>query len=398
MDGGLAGRIVSEFLRAFGEAPAWRAFAPGRVNLIGEHTDYNGGWVMPCAIDRSMVLAAGEAVGRTVLVSADRRERVEFDPDNLPPPRPGHWSSYLVGVMAEFRDSGRALPALRAVFGGDIPAGGGLSSSAALSNCMALLLDRVLGTRLPRERLARMSQVSEHRYAGVLCGIMDQYATLLGEEGAALLLDCRTGEYRSVPLRLDPYRLVLCNSMVKHDLSDGGYNARRRECEAALAVLRAKHPGLPDLRGATLEMLQGARAGLPPAEYRRVLHQVEENARVLEAEQALRVGDLGRLGSLMTDSHRSLRDNFEVTVPETDFLAGTALSLEGVLGARMTGGGFGGNVLALVREDRMESFAHDLAEAYRERFGVEADIFPCEPASGGAVEDLAVPASGAAAP
>jgi galactokinase len=378
--------ILTAYRSLFGEQAALLVTTPGRVNLIGEHTDYNGGWVLPFAIDRVVRMAAGEGKGVSVLHALDKGETVEFDAGHPPAPVPGHWSNYPIGVTSEFLRRGLRPPQIRAVFAGTIPPGGGLSSSAALENSMALLLDHLAGTALAREDLARISQAAEHDYAGVRCGIMDQYATLLGREGSALLIDCRSGEYRRVPMRTGPYRFMLCNSMVRHELSSSGYNDRRRECERALAGLQSLFPGMRDLRDATLERLRAARDILTSAEYRRALHQVEENARVLEAERALREGDTARLGKLMGESHRSLRDNFEVTIPETDFLAETAAGIEGVAGARMTGGGFGGNVIALVRGDRMEAFAGALGDAYRRRFGVEAGISECKPSEGGHLE------------
>jgi galactokinase len=377
--------VLSRFRSAFGEDPAFLVTAPGRVNLIGEHTDYNGGWVFPFAIDRSIVLAGGEAAGPASLIAMDRDETVEFDPLSLPPPRPGHWSSYLIGVMAEFRNAGRRLPVIRACFAGTIPQGGGLSSSAALANCMALLLDRLTGSGMPRETLALYSQAAEHHYAGVRCGIMDQFATLLCERGKGLLLDCRTRAYRHVPLAIDPYRFVLCNSMVKHQLASSGYNDRRRECESALAGLRGLFPDMADLRDCTSGRLESARHLLTDIEYRRVLHQVEENRRVLDAEAALRAGDIAGLGRLMAASHASLARNFEVTSPEQDFLAAESMAL-GSPGARMTGGGFGGNVICLLHADRVGDFALAIREAYGRRFGLEPEILECIPSDGAIIE------------
>ncbi|MDB5103108.1 MAG: galK [Fibrobacteres bacterium] len=382
--------VVAQYRTRFGAEPEYLVRTPGRVNLIGEHTDYNGGWVLPFAIDRSITMAAGEGRGSSAIVALDRDETVEFDSRYLPAPRPGHWSNYPIGVMSEFAAAGSAVPQIRAAFAGSIPQGGGLSSSAALENCMALLLDRIIGTGLPRETLALYSQAAEHHYAGVRCGIMDQFATLLCRRGHGLLLDCRTRAYRQVPLGLRDYRFVLCNSMVKHDLATSGYNDRRRECESALATLRERHPRMVDLRDCTPEYLESSRGRLSDVEYRRVLHQVGENRRVLDAEQALHAGDIPWLGRLMAESHDSLARNFEVSSPEQDFLVSEAMERGGSPGARMTGGGFGGNVICLVSAKRVGDFAISLRESYRRRFGLEAEILECEPSDGAGIEDLAI--------
>jgi galactokinase len=393
--------IVSRYRDRFGSDPDHLVAAPGRVNLIGEHTDYNGGWVLPFAIDRYMRMAISEGKDRSVLLAVDRGESVEFDSRELPPPRPGHWSNYLLGVLAQFKQAGYDLPQVNACFTGDIPEGGGLSSSAALENCMALALDRLTGARLTRESMALYSQAAEHEYAGVLCGIMDQFSTLLCERGNALLLDCRTRAYRQVPLRIHPYRFVLCNSMVKHELAESGYNDRRKECESALGKLREGFPDLLDLRDCPRETLEVSRDRLTQTEYRRVLHQVDENIRVMAAVGALRDGDLGTLGILMAASHASLSGNFQVSSPEQDFLVAEALQ-RGALGARMTGGGFGGNVLCLIHEDRTGDFMKALSASFRQAFGLDPEIWECAPGDGAfivtakdfAEHGIPVPASG----
>jgi galactokinase len=373
---------------AGGNEPGILVVSPGRVNLIGEHTDYNGGFALPFAIDRHIALAAAPSAGPVRLFALDRGESVEFPLDELPPPRRGHWSDYLVGMLAEFRAAGLAVPAAEIAFTGDIPSGGGLSSSAALATAMGLALDRLAGTRLPRESLALMAQATEHRYAGVRCGIMDQYAVLLCREGHGLLLDCRTRAWRQVPIAPAGHRFLLCNSMVKHALSSSAYNDRRRECEESLEILRKDEPDLADLRDCTGELLERNRAALGDARYRRVRHQVRENARVLAAEAALEDGDMGALGTLLSDSHASLASDFEVSSPEQDFLVATALACDGVRGARMTGGGFGGNVIILAADAHADAAAARLREAYGKAFGVEPDIMEWAPSEGARLEPV----------
>lgn len=373
---------------AGGNEPIILVVSPGRVNLIGEHTDYNGGYALPFAIDRHIALAAAPAAGPIRLFALDRGECVEFSQDQLPPPRRGHWSDYLVGMLAEFRAAGLPVPAAEIAFTGDIPSGGGLSSSAALATAMGLALDRLAGTRLPRESLALMAQATEHRYAGVRCGIMDQYAVLLCREGHGLLLDCRTRAWRQVPIVPAGHRFLLCNSMVKHALSSSAYNDRRRECEEALEILRKEEPDLADLRDCTGALLERNRAALGDARYRRVRHQVGENARVLAAEAALQHGDMVALGTLLSASHSSLASDFEVSSPEQDFLVATALACDGVRGARMTGGGFGGNVIVLVAEADADAAAARLREEYGKAYGAEPDIMECAPAEGARLEPV----------
>ena len=376
-----------EFTALFGVPHTAHAEAFGRVNLIGEHTDYNGGWVLPFAIDRSMFMAAGPGSHRSKLIALDRGEAVEFDANALPPPRKGHWSDYPIGVMDRFRRYGHPLPQVQAVFAGNIPQGGGLSSSAALANCMALAMDRLMGAGLARETLALHSQAAENDYAGVRCGIMDQFATLLCKDGNGLLLDCRSLAYRHVPLNIGTCRFMLCNSMVKHDLATSGYNDRRRECETALDGVRKGFPDAVDLRDCTPGMLEASRGRLTDVEYRRVLHQIGENRRVQEAVSALHSGNVNTLGRLLTESHASLAVHFEVSSPEQDYLVEEALVF-GALGARMTGGGFGGNVICLVPGDRLERFAMEVRTAYRNRFGLEAEILECRPSDGARMDNL----------
>jgi len=373
---------------ASGNEPGILVLSPGRVNLIGEHTDYNGGFVLPFAIDRHIALAAAPSNGPIRLYALDRGECVEFPRGELPSPRRGHWSDYLVGMLAEFRAAGLSVPAAEIAFAGDIPPGGGLSSSAALATAMGLALDSLAGSRLPRESLALMAQATEHRYAGVRCGIMDQYAVLLCREGHGLLLDCRSREWRQVPIVPAGHRFLLCNSMVKHALSSSAYNDRRRECEEALEILRKEEPSMVDLRDCTGEMLERNRAALGEVRYRRVRHQVGENARVLAAEAALQSGDMGALGTLLSASHASCASDFEVSSPEQDFLVATALACDGVRGARMTGGGFGGNVILLAADREADAAAARLREAYGEAFGVEPDIMECAPAEGARLETV----------
>ncbi len=318
----LGTQVVQEFHGIFEKAPDWLVRSPGRVNLIGEHTDYNGGLVFPFAIDKAIHMAARQTEGgESVLQALDFGETIRFSPTQLPAPTKGHWCNYLIGVMDQFRLRGLQLPSLEIAFSGDLPRGGGLSSSAALENAVAVLLNQLAGNPFERPELAKISQAAEHKYAGVRCGIMDQFVTLMGKTGQGLVLDCRTMEHRPAPLTLNSHHFVLCNSNVKHSLADSAYNTRREECESALTKLREIWPELPDLRAVTTNQLESSRSRLSDPEYRRALHQVEENRRVERTEQAFQANDLPLVGSLMSASHVSLDCNFEVSCPELNFLA-----------------------------------------------------------------------------
>lgn len=369
---------VSEFGRLFRTAPALRCFAPGRVNLIGEHTDYNGGCVMPCALSvgiECLAAARGDRVLR--LFSRDFPDGgvVEIDLDR--PRKTGSWADYPAGVARAMQAFGYPLPSgADLYFGGSVPSGAGLSSSAALEVVTALALAGLYDLPLSRQLIALIGQFAENRFAGVNCGIMDQFASAVGRRGSAVLLDTHTLAFSYAPLENDRTTLILVNSMVKHSLAGSAYNDRRRECEAALAALQTadKRPYLCAYTPGELERFKSCMQD--ETILRRARHVITENARTLDAAQALERGDLAAFGALMNASHRSLRDDYAVSCAELDFLAETAWQTEGALGARMTGGGFGGCTINLVEKACADRFASHIREAYRERFGVTPDILP----------------------
>ncbi|MGH9673358.1 MAG: galactokinase [Bryobacteraceae bacterium] len=346
--------------------------APGRVNLIGEHTDYNEGFVMPAAIDFAAWAAAAPRPDRQVRIfSFNLGEHHQFD---LDAPRPRRtWSDYVEGVAVMLERAGFRLEGADLAVDSTVPLGGGLSSSAALevSSAKALLAGRPCE---PLE-LARICQQAESEFAGMRCGIMDQFAACLGREGHALLLDCRSLEYEALPLP-EQIALVACNTMVKHELATGEYNRRREECEAA-----ARQLGVSHLRDARLDQLDD----LPDPLRKRARHVVTENRRALDDAAALRAGVLTVFGRLMNESHASLRDDYEVSCAELDLMVRLAREPDGVSGARMTGGGFGGCVLALVDRGAVEAFTAHVREGYREATGVVPEIHACR-AVGGAQE------------
>ena len=361
--------------------------APGRVNLIGEHTDYNGGFVLPMAIDRETVAAAAAREDRHVSVhSLNRDESFAFDLDNPGPTRRGLWLDYVEGVARALEDRGVILRGADLMLLSDVPSGAGLSSSAALEVSTGLALATVSGAEFDRVTLALAGQQAEHTYVGALVGIMDQFVSALGREGHALLIDCRTLEATPVPLDTSRVSVVVTDTNVKHELSASEYNTRRAECEEGVRQLGAFLPGVRQLRDVTVEDFERYAGELPEVVRRRCRHVVTENARALSAAGALRRGDLEEFGRLMRRSHESLRDDYEVSCAELDFLAETAWGLEGVLGSRMTGGGFGGSTVTLVRRTRLADFERAVMGEYQKRFGFAPAVYVSEP--GGGAEEV----------
>jgi galactokinase len=346
-------KAAEAYTEKFGGSPDLVASAPGRINLIGEHTDYNGGFVLPCAIDRRIAVAVGTGEGG--LYSADFDETRELGEKD------DSWADYPRGVAWAMGEEGHETGSFRASFAGDVPLGSGLSSSAAIEAATALALDALLGLELGRKDLAVLCQRAENDYVGVASGIMDQYASLLCEAGAALLVDCRSLEARSVPLDLAAAGLALlvCDTRVERGLADTGYNDRRSTCERAANTL-----GIEELRDAT----EGDLKRLSGEDLKRARHVVSENARVLEAVEALNNSDFTHFGRLMYASHASLRDDYEVSTPELDAFVETAKQ-HGARGARLTGAGFGGCAIALVPQAQSD----DVKQACKQTFA-EADF------------------------
>jgi galactokinase len=359
----LALAIADAFQQRFGYSPLL-VRAPGRVNLIGEHTDYNNGFVLPAAIDKEITFAIGLNKKDVIrLFAFDNDETVEIQVGEIRPSQT-QWANYLLGVAAQFRDAGVAVPGFDCVFGGTIPMGAGLSSSAAVECGLAYGLNELLQTNFDRMKLARMAQKAEHTYAGVQCGLMDQFASLFGRSGQVVRLDCRSSEYTYFPFDVSHYHLVLCNSGVKHALADSEYNTRRQECERGVALLQRHYPAVQSLRDATEAQIEAHRAELGDVVYRRCLYVVQENARVVAACEALVANDMAAFGQLMYGSHAGLRDNYEVSCPELDKLVEIAQGQPGVLGARMMGGGFGGCTINLVETEHVADFVATTSAAF----------------------------------
>jgi galactokinase len=356
--------------------------APGRVNLIGEHTDYNDGFVMPVAIGFSTWVVVAPRADRTLSVFSENfHEEVSFDLDDPPAQPRRHWSDYVRGVAWVLEQSGYQLRGAHLEIRGDLPIGTGLSSSASIEVATAYALLSHSGFEVQRVELARLCQRAENDFVGMRCGIMDQFVSCQGEKGKALLLDCRSLEYRLLPLP-ESVRLVICNTMVKHELAAGEYNKRRAECEEGVRHLAQRVNGVSALRDVTLSQLESAGQDLPEVIYRRCRHVISENARVVQAAAALERGDLDEFGRLMGESHRSLRDDYEVSCHELDLMVSFANSLPGTFGARMTGGGFGGCTVNLVSEEIVEEFKTQIANNYKEYTGIPPEIYVCRSADG----------------
>jgi galactokinase len=382
--------VAYEFTRSFqGRCRVFRA--PGRVNLIGEHTDYNDGFVMPAALGFYTYAAVGTCSDRRLSVySLDFDETAELKIDALVPGPTGHWSDYVRGVAAVLRAHGVDIRGANLVIKGEVPMGAGLSSSAAIEVSTAFALLAAAEAHLDRREIASVCQRAEHEYAGTQCGIMDQFISCFGQANHALLLDCRTLAYETLPIP-DAARIVICNSMVKHELAGGEYNRRRADCEAGVQLLQSNLPNVRALRDVDLRQLNQYSAEMPERIYRRCRHVVSEIARTLEAAAALKSGDLGLFGRLMYASHDSLRDDYEVSCHELDLLVELASKCSGVFGARMTGGGFGGCTVNLVAAEAVESFSSGIAQQYREATGKKPEIY-VGTASDGAEEVGAQPA------
>lgn len=369
------------FRAAFGRAPTVDAAAPGRVNLLGAHVDYNDGFVLPVAIDRRIVaIGAPREDARVRLRSANLAGEVAFDLDALE--RTGDWGDVPKGIVWAHRDRGVTLGGFDAYFAGDVPVGGGVSSSAAMDVVTAALLQRLFGFTLPGPEVALLGQRAENEFVGVRCGIMDQFVSALGRRGHLLYLDCRSLAYEHVPLDLEAYRVVLFQSGVQRGLAGSGYNDRRAACERGVELLRGRYPDIVALRDVTPEMLEEAKLLLPDVVYKRCYHVVHEIARVQAGVAALRRGALQEFGEMMYASHAGSRDWYEVSVPELDVLVAAAQAAPGALGARVTGAGFGGCTVNLVEAARADACIAHVQKAFAARFGRTPEALVCRSADG----------------
>jgi galactokinase len=374
---------------AKGPDQAMQFFAPARINLLGEHTDYTGGFVLPMAINFATVAEISpRGDGRYGFASKRFPEKLEISHDDRSASR-GSWSDYPVGVLRMLQERGIAPPAFDLTLGGNVPLNSGLSSSASVEVASAVAMLAHTGVTLSAKELALLCQRAENDYVHSPCGIMDQFVVTAGHAGHAMLLDTRSLTYDLLPL-LPGTHIVVCNSMVKHSIATGEYGVRRREVEDGQRAIRKAFPHIAMLRDATIADLEACRDQMSPESFKRCRHILSDNARALAARDVMIAGDSVRFGQLLLTAHVSQRDDFAASCEEIDFLVDTAATLEGCFGARMTGGGFGGCTVNLVKDESTESFAEELRKRYLERFNITADTFVCEAVDGALLRNARV--------
>lgn len=374
--------IVAAFQRHFRTETVPKVYrAPGRVNLIGEHTDYNFGYVLPIALEMSCYVAIAPAEhGNLRIYSSDWNEEVSVPVEGIESANPGErWSDYVVGVAHELAKDGVVIHSADLWIGSNVPAGSGLSSSAALEVSTALAL--LEGRSFDHLELARLAQRAETQFVGMPCGIMDQYASVFGRRHSAIQIDCRSLEHQYVPIP-DNLRIFAVNSMVKHELGTSAYRERVAECQAAVAILQKLDDSIESLRDVSLSFFEQVQESVPQLPRRRARHVISDTQRVLDLAEACRAEDLREMGRLFIASHRSMQYDYEISCEEIDFLVDTAIKLPGVYGARMTGGGFGGCTVNLVDPAHVDEFQTRLTAAYSERYATRPTFYECIPAAG----------------
>lgn len=346
-------------------------FSPGRINLIGEHTDYNDGFSFPAAINKGIALAISKSALNVSRVYAINKEEIyEFTTENIKPLLDGGWKNYVLGVVAELQNLGKKLGNFNSVFAGNIPGGAGMSSSAALENSFVYGLNDLFELGLTKNEMILVSQKAEHNFAGVKCGIMDQYASMFGVKKSALLLDCRTIESKPYKIDFKEYKLMLINTNVKHDLSESAYNDRREVCEKISSLLQ-----ISALRDASIEDLDELIGKISDEEYQKVLYIINENNRVKQFSEAINKNDIAALGDLLYQSHEGLSTKYKVSCEELDFLVDSAKECPNILGARMMGGGFGGCTINLVKKHEFKVFKKDISRKFRNKFKKECSVY-----------------------
>ena len=364
--------------------------APGRVNLIGEHTDYNEGFVLPMAIEKEIVMLGQLRNDRLVQVfDLVYKTKIKFSLDALTPLRKDTWANYLMGVMDEIQKEGYPLQGANLIFISNIPKGAGLSSSAALEVVTALTMAKLNLLEIKPVEMAHLCQRAENNFVGVACGIMDQYVSCLGKKNYTLFIDCRSNDYELIPFKDPNYQVLICNSKIKRGLANSEYNRRREECKIATEFFKHKlNREIRALRDITIDEYKKYQAQLPEIIARRARHVISENYRVQAGVQALRMGNYSAFGQLMIESHQSLKDDYEVSCAELDLLVDLALKQEGVLGARMTGAGFGGCTVNLLRRGHIDAFEKTIKQGYKKITGILPDIYVTPPADGAKVLEL----------
>jgi galactokinase len=346
-------------------------FSPGRINLIGEHTDYNDGFAFPAAINKGIVLAISKSYTKISSACAlNKNEIYKFNTENIKPLKGGGWRNYMLGVVAELRVLGKEVESFNAVFAGNIPQGAGMSSSAALENSFVFGINELFNLGLTKHEMILVSQKAEHNFAGVKCGIMDQYASMFGLKKSALLLDCRTIESQPYKIDFKDYKWMLINTNVKHDLSESEYNDRREVCERVSGLLH-----LNALRDASKEDIDRIKSNISDEDYQKALFVINENQRVIQFSEAIKNGDIKALGNLLYQSHEGLSTKYKVSCKELDFLVDRAKENPNVLGSRMMGGGFGGCTINLVKKDAFKTFKKEVSKNFKAAFEYDCDIY-----------------------
>jgi len=384
MNNAILKNIVAKYKELYGGEPL-QLRAPGRINLIGEHTDYNEGFVLPCAVSQAIYFAMGKRNdGKVCLNSYDFNSYCEFDVNQKEAPKE-QWASYLYGITQIIQQKGHKIGGFNCVFGGDVPVGAGMSSSAALESGMCLGISTLYNLDLDKMEMARIGQQSEHEYVGVKCGIMDQFASIFGKENQCVRLDCRSLQYEYNNLVLGDYIFVLTDSKVKHSLASSEYNTRRAECAAGISVIQKKSPYVKTLRDVTIDMLDSVKDQITPVVYNRCRYVIEEDNRVIEACKQLNDNNLEEFGKLLYETHDGLSKLYEVSCKELDFLVEQTKTMDYVLGSRIMGGGFGGCTLSLIKADKLEEYKSIIAPAYRKAFGIDCAFYAATAEDGTAV-------------
>lgn len=366
--------VRSQFKKNFDGAEGSVYASPGRINLIGEHTDYNGGFVFPGAIDKGIVAEIKlNGTDKVRACSIDLKDYVEFGLNEEDAPK-ASWARYIFGVCREMIKHGAKIKGFDTAFSGDVPIGAGMSSSAALESTYAFALNEMCNCGIDKFELAKIGQSTEHNYCGVNCGIMDQFASLFGKAGSLIRLDCRSLEYKYYPFNPKGYKLVLLDTVVKHELASSAYNKRRQSCETAVAAIRKNHPGVEFLRDATMDMLKEVKTEITKEDYMRAEYVIEEIQRVLDVCDALEKDDYETVGEKMYGTHHGMSKLYEVSCDELDFLNDCAKK-NGVTGSRVMGGGFGGCTINLVKEELYDSFLEDAKDSYKAKFGIFPKVY-----------------------
>lgn len=377
-------KVRKKFESVFNHAPEVLVRAPGRINLIGEHTDYNNGFVLPAAVSQSIYFAIGKAqhADECNLISIDFDQRYRFKLTEMVPLEADSWQNYILGVAAEILKTGRRIEGFNMVFSGNVPRGSGMSSSAALECGTCYALSELFDLKISKVEMVKLSQMAEHNYAGVKCGIMDQFASMMGKSSSALMLDCRSLDYSYFPVGLGDNELILLNSNVTHSLASSEYNIRRAQCEEAIAALNDISASINSLRDVSIEMLLKAKPNMNEVVYRRAKYVIEENERVTVFARAISSGNLRKAGEILTIAHNAMRYDYEITCPEIDFITNYVTNHKEVLGARMMGGGFGGCVLVLVKKGVANDLNIELNNSYEEEYKREVTLIEVDISDG----------------